>query len=213
MTDRSGAAGDDGPSSVAQRRPRLGRFVSVLAPACVITTMLWAHGFVGGAQAWPLALHAAIGAPHARGVNLLGFVLPGLLWALSAWRLRQALGNARALSLRLATQALLLASLAWAGQGLWPLDTMDLDGPAAQRHALVWTLWWLAAAVAGLGFAAGLWRAGRPTATFVAAGLVAWLLLAVHATPALLSPAVAEMLALAAWSVGVWLAWRAPVQP
>jgi hypothetical protein len=190
----------------------VGVFAAVLAPVSVGAVIVWAWASTP-LPPRPLALHAALGMPHAAAIVAWAYVVPGLAWALSAWRLRRACGDAAALPTRLATQLLLLASLAWVGQGAWPLDPIDVDGPASQRHALAWTLWWLAAAVAGPLLALGLWRAGRRAASALAVVLAAGLLWAVHAAPATWAPAWAEALAVAVWSLGMWLAWRLPAQP
>ena len=55
---------------------------------------------------------------------------------------------------------LAVSGVAFAAQGLLPLDVNSLDGPISQRHAAAWLLWWVAfipgaaALAAGLGLAA-----------------------------------------------------------
>lgn len=106
----------------------------------------------------PVALPGAVGAPHALAFNLAAFVLPGALlaWGAIAWR--SARGEAR-WTVRIGLQLLLLSALAYAAQGLLPLDPSDLRAPASRLHAAAWTAWWLAFVPGAL--AAGLERRRR----------------------------------------------------
>lgn len=91
----------------------------------------------------PVALLGAHGEPNALAFNLLGFVLPGLLlaWQAVAWRSAQAHAPVVA---RIGMQLLMLSALAFAAQGVLPLDPTHLLAPASRLHAMAWTAWWVA---------------------------------------------------------------------
>src|SRR3546814_11255366 len=82
--------------------------------------------------------------PHALAFNVLGFVLPGVLAALVAWRLRASLDDGAPWAARIGAWLALLSALAFAAQGLLPLDPRDLAADASRMHATMWTLWWVA---------------------------------------------------------------------
>lgn len=107
----------------------------------------------------PVALPGARGLPGAVLFNAMVFVVPGLLMGACALWLRGTLPEQQGLAARLGMSLLLLAGLAFAAQGVLPLDAGDLDGPASGLHALAWTAWWIA-------FAAG--------ASLLAVALPAW---------------------------------------
>jgi hypothetical protein len=114
----------------------------------------------------PLALLGAKPLPGAGLFNLLAFVLPGALVAWVAWRLRGMLPAAARWPARIGAQLLLLSALAFALQGVLPLDAGDLDGVRSARHAAAWMVWWIAFATGGLLLARGLrgadgWRRSR----------------------------------------------------
>ena len=135
----------------------------------VLAVLGFGAGLDGYAQArHPVALLGAHGVPHALAFNLLGFVLPGLLAAVVAERLRRRLPATAGWAPRVGSQMLLLAGLAFAAMGLLPLDVDDLHGPASQLHASAWMIWVLGF-VAGtllLGISqlrpAACWRRWRP---------------------------------------------------
>lgn len=144
----------------------------------------------------PLALRGAGGLPGAWAFNAGAFVLPGGLLALQAlrWRARRARPG---WALRLALALALLSALAFAAQGLVPLDMRSVDAPANRLHALAWMLWWIAFVPAAAAFAWAV-RAARAPA-------VAGLLLAAAV------PLLAVLLPIGAW-VGLaqrfaFLAW------
>ncbi len=179
--------------------------------AAIAATACWlaaAAGFGialdGYAQALhPLALLGASGTPRALAFNLLGLVLPGLLAAFVAVRLRRVLPLDASWPARIGARLALLSALAFAAQGLLPLDPDDLDGPASQWHAAAWMLWWIAFVPAALLLAAGLMRNRRwrvlALASAVAAGLV--LLFALFA-PTAVATGIPQRIAFA-----VWFAW------
>lgn len=156
----------------------------------------------------PLALLGAQGMPLAGAFNLLAFVLPGGLVAWTAVRLRARLdagvaassGAGTGWSGRIGAQALALAGLAFAAQGLFPLDPDDLESAASGRHAAVWMLWWIASTLAAALLAIGLRRstAWAPLAKSAALAAFALPLLAL-VLPQLLPAGLAQRLAFAAW--------------
>lgn len=91
----------------------------------------------------PVALLGARGIERALAFNVLGFVLPGLLVAWVALRLRDVLGDA-GWSARIGAHLWLLSALAFAAQGVLPLDPEELDAGASRLHTTAWSLWWIA---------------------------------------------------------------------
>lgn len=91
----------------------------------------------------PVALLGARGIERALAFNALGFVLPGLLVAWVALRLRDVLGDA-GWSARIGAHLWLLSALAFAAQGVLPLDPEELDAGASRLHTTAWSLWWIA---------------------------------------------------------------------
>ena len=105
---------------------------------------------------------------------------------------------------------LAISALAFAAQGLLPLDPNDLEGTTSQRHATCWLLWWLAFAPGALLLGIGSWSlpSWRGWATaFVAAGVLT-VVLNVLPTAWLPGP-IAQRLLLALWLGCVWLESRA----
>ncbi len=130
----------------------------------------------GGGGTWlPMAASGARDAPEAAAFNALAFVLPGLLAAALAWRARSAASRLAAWPTRLGWQCVLLSALAFAAQGLLPLDLADLDGTASRGHAVAWTLWWIAFVPGVLLLAAGSWSDASRRATTAALHVVAGL--------------------------------------
>ena len=153
----------------------------------------------------PVALLGARGMPHALAFNLLGLVAPGLLAAWGAYSLRQRLPVGSGWSARIGAWMLLVSALAFAAQGLLPLDPSDLDAPGSRLHAVAWTLWWIAFVPAALLLAIdALGTRGRRA--FVLASVVAAVLVLVLAVlaPVALWVGVAQRIAF-----GVWFAWLA----
>lgn len=159
----------------------------------------------------PVAWLGAEPFPRATGFNLLVFVLPGLLVAWTMLRLRGVLpsvGEAGGRpvprwSARLGAQLALLSALAFAMQGVLPLDAGDLDGVQSGRHATAWMAWWIAFATGAALLAMGLrgipaWRRVAATSALAAVLVPACAL----ALPQLLPAGLAQRLAFA-----VWFAW------
>ncbi|MES2670222.1 MAG: DUF998 domain-containing protein [Pseudomonadota bacterium] len=147
----------------------------------------------------PLALLGAVGVPGALAFNTLAFVLPGLLVAFLFWTMRSALPATAGWRARIGTQLATLSALAFAAQGLFPLDPEDLGGQANALHALAWTMWWIAFAAAGALLAASAQSRGFRRAMVVAS--IAVLALALPPWPGAMA-AFAPRLAFL-----VWFAW------
>jgi hypothetical protein len=149
----------------------------------------------------PVALRGTAGLPWAMAYNALAFVLPGLLLVVAGHVLRGALGDAGWLA-RIGIVLAQGSALAFAAQGLLPLDPADTDAAASRLHALAWMLWWIAFVPAALLLALGARRgAGFALACVLAALLVPLL--------AALAPiggwvGIAQRLAFAVW-LGWWL--------
>lgn len=154
---------------------------------------------------WPVALLGAEGVPRATAFNLFGFVLPGLLAASVAWGRRGGLQAGAGLPLRLGWMLALLAALAFAMQGLFPLDASEPAGGRGRLHGVAWGLWGIAFTAAAAMLSMGALAARRRWQAFAhlcAGALVfapAWLL--ADAVPV----ALAQRLAFAAWFA--WVAW------
>lgn len=147
--------------------------------------------------AHPLALAGADGLPRATVFNLSVFVLPGVLLAAAGLALRARLVEA-GWATRIGATLALLSALAFAAQGVSPLDPEHLDSGESRFHATAWTLWWMAFAPG----AALLAAAARPRWPHLAAAIGVPVLALV--APALVGGALAQRLAFAAW-FGWWL--------
>lgn len=149
----------------------------------------------------PVALRGTAGLPWAFAYNLLAFVVPGAALVGAGQRVRQAWvdpGWAARIGIVLAQ----LSALAFAAQGLVPLDPDDADSTASRLHALAWMLWWIAFAPGALLLSLGARRGvGFALACLAAALLVP--LLAMFA-PIGLWVGVAQRLAFLLW-FGWWL--------
>lgn len=155
----------------------------------------------------PVGLRGAIGMPWARAFNLAAFVLPGVLLAWAGLRLRALLASCGWLA-RIGVVLVQLSALAFAAQGLLPLDPQDVDANASRLHVLAWMLWWIAFVPGALLLALGAGR-GRRFAWACTAAAVAVPLLAVL-VPIGAWVGLAQRLAFLLW-FGWWLvASRAP---
>src|SRR3546814_9922281 len=85
--------------------------------------------------------------PHALAFNALGFVLPGVLAALVAWRLRASLDAGAPWAARIGAWLALLSALAFAAQGLLPLDPRDLEAGSEDDKSEIRSLMRIAYAV------------------------------------------------------------------
>lgn len=150
--------------------------------------------------AHPVALLGARGMPHALAFNALGFVLPGLLATVVAWCLRMRMQDDAGWALRIGARLVLLSALAFAAQGVLPLDPGDLESPASRAHATAWMLWWVALAPAALLLASGLRRDRTRRLPALSCAALAVAVLCLAALPLhLLAPAVAQRALFAAW--------------
>lgn len=154
----------------------------------------------------PLSLLGAMQMPSGSVFNWAAFVVPGGLVAWVALRLRGQVshlagsGRAAQWAARVGAQLLLISALAFAVQGLLPLDMDDLDGARSSRHAAAWMVWWIAFVAGALSWAIGA-RAQAAQRQLATVSLWAALLLPVLALvlPRLLLPGVAQRLAFALW--------------
>ncbi len=160
----------------------------------------------------PVSLLGATGVPGAGSFNALGFVLPGLLAALAALGLVLRMPATASRPLRVAGQMLLLAGLAFAAMGVFPLDAQDIENRASQAHASVWLLWLVAfcAGAAMLRVGAARDAAWRPVATLAVACAV-WMLCSAFVFGSVMPVAMAQRLAFLGWAL--WLALLALLAP
>ena len=186
------------------------------AVAGLLAGPLFACALVGFAAALPgyrHALHApallgATGIPGAAAWNLVGFGLAGALAACALHGLYRALREDGAGPVgRIGATLLVFSALAFAAQGLFPLDlSRPLDAGPGRLHVAAWTLWWIAACAGLLVLAPGVapltrWRSLLPTAIATAVLMLVFL----HADVVALGAGQRQRLALAAWFA--WLAW------
>lgn len=191
---------------------RLDRWLGLLAAvAFVLAVAGFGAGLDGYAQGrHPVALLGARGVPHALAFNLVGFVLPGLLAAGVAERLRRTLPTGAGWAPRVGSQMLLLAGLAFAAMGALPLDVDDLHGPASQLHASAWMIWVLGFVVGSVLLAvSGLRQAHGRALGVLALGCGVLAALAAFALQGVLPAPLAQRLAFACWAV--WLAAALPL--
>lgn len=157
---------------------------------------------------YPLAVLGAPQLPDSSWFNVLAFVVPGLLVASIAARLRSRLGSANGRqtlhwAARIGAQLMLLAALAFATQGVFTLDASDLAGAQNGRHAAAWLVWLIASIVGGAMLWIGLRRQAQTNA-LAAASLAFAVFLPVVALilPALLPAGFTQRLAFL-----LWFAW------
>lgn len=163
----------------------------------------------------PVGLLGARGLPHALAFNVLGFVLPGVLAAFVAWRLRVTMGDAAPWAARIGAWLALLSALAFTAQGLLPLDPSDLESDASRLHATMWTLWWVALLPAAVLLAIGSRARGPWRLLAAASAVLAVVIMLLAMLPLdLLAPAVAQRVVFAAWLAWVVVAgWEASARP
>ena len=176
-------------SAVAVMTGRTGRATAKVGS----TAMAGRVGRTGG---------GATGVPGALWFNLGAFVLPGGLLLLQAHLLRKAVQEA-SWRVRLGLTLMQLSALAFAMQGLLPLDQRGVDAAASRLHVLMWMLWWIAFVPGALLLALGLLRQRRGLAVVSAAVGVLVPLLAVWA-PIGAWVGLAQRLAFVLW-FGGWL--------
>lgn len=176
----------------------------LLALACFVAASLVFGALLEGYshREFPLAMLGAEGVPRAFAFNVAAFVVPGTLAAVAMWRLRSGLPVDARWPARIGAQLMILAAIAFAGQGLLSLDPNDVGAASNALHALAWTLWWIAATSGAVLLAWGApMRRMRVLAVIVA---VAVPLLALPPWPGALA-AFAPRAAFVAWLVWVAL--------
>lgn len=180
--------------------------------AAIAATILFAGAVAafGAAFPWfsqlahPVAALGASGVPRAGIFNVLGFALPGLLAAGAAQSLRGRVAAAP-YAARLGAQVLTLAGLAFAAQGLLPLDSHDLLSSGSRLHAAAWTAWWIAFAAGTALLALGLrGRTGGAPARAALACSIGALLFAIL-LPGLLPVGLSQRVAYGLWWVAMLL--------
>ena len=161
----------------------------------------------------PVAVLGARGVPRWAAFDLLGFVLPGLLaWAATV---RASIadnarsdGGGRVLGVGWTLCA--IAALAFASQGVLPIDaTQGFGYGVARLHTAAWTMWWIAFAAGGVLLAVG-WR-GRVALRFATAFAVALVLAFSLFVGVPGAPAMGQRIGFIAWLAWVvcvgWGAW------
>lgn len=188
-------------------RGSLARWAGIAAAACFALVL---GGFGAALQGYdaglyPVAVLGAAGVPRAAAFNACGFILPGLLAAFVALRGRAALAARAPVAARLGWTLALLAALAFAAQGLFPLEASAPDAGRGRVHGAAWAAWSLAFAAAAAALCAAAFRGGRPRAAagHAVAGMAVFLLAWV--APDLVEAAPAQRVAFAAWFT--WLGW------
>lgn len=183
--------------------------LGLLATLCVASSIgVFGTLVAGYSQAlYPVAVLGASGMPRALGFNLLGFVVPGLLAAWLAVALRSALPLHAAWAARIGARMLVIAAVAFAAQGLLPLDSSELESPIMRLHAVAWLLWGIAFVTGAVLLAFGLRRVAgaRLLAWGSAAAALAFLAMSLLPLP-MLPPGVPPRLAIAAWAIWLVLA-------
>lgn len=142
----------------APQGPFAGYLARLALPLALLglLSFLLASGVAGwrlpGYSPWlhPLALPGARGFLDAGWFNALVFILPGLLMLAVAEALHRALPPGAGRMARIGVGLVQLAALAFALQGLWPLDPGTLDSGASRLHAAAWLGWWSSFAAGAL---------------------------------------------------------------
>ena len=162
----------------------------------------------------PVALLGATGMPDAGLWNVLGFLVPGLLAAVALQGVRDALRDADAsLVARVGVTLVMLSALAFAAQGLLPMQLgRAVDTGPARLHVVAWTLWGLSALAGFAVLAVG--RLRRPGSALAALAVGAAMAAALHTDAFASTGALRERIALALWfgwiAAASWRAWRQP---
>jgi hypothetical membrane protein len=157
----------------------------------------------------PLAWLGATGVPNAMIFNLLVFAFTGLLAAAALWPLRGTLPARAAWSARIGAQLVMLSALAFAAQGLLPIDLDDLDGTTGGLHGMAWMAWLLMFSAGNALLAWGLRRvrgsSDRRIVFLAAQAIPLCALLGGIAMPI----AIAQRLAFVLWFVwAIWISSR-----
>ncbi|MBA3486576.1 MAG: DUF998 domain-containing protein [Lysobacter sp.] len=195
------------------------RRTDALAGLAAGSFVLALAGLGAAMEGYSQALHppALLGAqqqPWALAFNLFGFALPGVLGALVMIALRGRLDGAR-WAPRIGSWLWLLSAVAFAAQGLLPLDLTDIDAPIGHLHASAWTLWWLAFVPGGVLIALGAGPAGRAYGSLRVAAIVAAMLLPLFTlyAPLGLPAGASQRIGLALWFAAMLVAGVAARRP
>lgn len=190
--------------------------IAVLAAGSFFLALVVAGAAMQGysQELHPPALLGAQQQPWAMAFNLFGFVLPGVLGALVMIALRVRLEGAR-WPARIASWLWLLSALAFAAQGLLPLDLTDIDAPISHLHASAWTLWWLAFVPGGLLLALGAGSEGRASGSLRVAAIISATLLPLFTlyAPLGLQAGASQRVGLALWFAAMLVAGIAARRP
>lgn len=163
-----------------------------------------------GQLEYPVALLGADGIPRATAFNALAFVLPGLLAAFVALHRRGALPAGTPAAARLGWTMALLSALAFAAQGLLPLDARENDGGPG-LHGVAWGVWAIAFAAASAALWLGALRARRPGAAGLHGAACALVFVFAWVPMDAVPLALAQRVAFAAWLAWVaWSGWAGP---
>lgn len=176
--------------------------IPVLAWLALIVFVAGLIGFAWPVEGYlhrldPVALLGARPLPGAMAFNLVVFAIPGLLLVPVALWLYSALCVDTGFWSRVGARLVLLSALAFAAQGLVPLDINDLDGAGSRSHAVTWMGWWLAFVPGAL-----LLATARVPARWAAMVVVPLLLVCVWLAPAWLPAGIGQRMACL-----LWFAW------
>ncbi len=149
----------------------------------------------------PVAFAGMRGVEGARLFNAMVFVAPGLMVSLVALRLRASHAHDARWQVRIGATLLLLSALAFAAQGMLPLDPDDIDAGRSRWHASAWMAWWIAFAVGALLYARST-LAEHLVAVTAVLMVLALALFASHWLPA----GVSQRIAFAIWFCWFWYA-------
>ncbi|WP_343239134.1 DUF998 domain-containing protein [Stenotrophomonas sp. PS02298] len=187
-----------------------GPLAAVVFVAAVVGFGMQLHGY--DQMRHPVSLLGARGIPNGTAFSLLGFVVPGLLAAVAALDLILRMPATAPRPLRVGGQMLLLAAIAFAAMGLFPLDVDDIENRASQFHASAWLLWLLAftAAAIALRFGAGKAKGWRSLSTLTVV-CVLWAVCSAFLFEIAMPVAMAQRLAFLGWLV--WLVGAARLAP
>ena len=193
------------------------KVIAWAGPLAVVVFIAAVAGFGAQLHGYDQMLHpvSLLGARGIRGgtaFSLLGFVLPGLLAAIAALDLVLRMPATAPRPLRVGGQMLLLAAIAFAAMGLFPLDVDDIENRASQFHASAWLLWLLAFTAAAIALRVGAGKAqGWRSLSMLTLACVLWAVCSAFLFEIAMPVAMAQRLAFLGWLV--WLVGAARLAP